>query len=351
MMPHRYVGSISVLVVLAATVALSSGLAAGQDPKAASTRSAAAGKEAPPRTPWGDPDLQGRWTNTTTTPLERPSDLAGKQVLTPEQRAERDAAAGRDYQPRAGDPGAYNQFWTEPGKSSAQTSLIVDPPDGKLPSLTPEAKKYADALEALRRPERPASWQELNPYDRCITRGLPGAMMPGFYNHNYQILQTPGYVAILVEMIHDVRIIPLDGRPHVGQGLRQWMGDSRGRWEGQTLVVETTRFTDKIREFTGNAQRLVNGERVGTYQASFGTPTLTLVERFTRVDANTMDYRLTVTDPATFTKPWTAATPMLRVTEPIFEYACHEGNYAVPNMLSAARATEQAESQKKSQPQ
>ena len=129
------------------------------------------------------------------------------------------------------------------------------------------------------------------------------------------------------------------------------MGNSRGHWEGQTLVVETTGFTDKIREFTGHAQRLLNGDRVGTYQGSFGTPTLTLVERFTRVDANTMDYRLTVTDPATFTKPWTAATPMLRVAEPIFEYACHEGNYAVPNMLSAARATEQAESQKKSQPQ
>ena len=345
MMRHRYTGSISVLVVLAASFAFNPTPSAGQDAKAA-TKSAGA-----PRTSWGAPDLSGRWTNTTTTPLERPSDLAGREVLTTEERAQRDAGVGRDYTPRAGDPGAYNSFWPEPGKASAQTSLIVDPPDGKMPALTADAKKYADALETLRRPERPASWDELNPYDRCLTRGLPGAMMPGFYNHNYQILQTPTHIAILVEMIHDIRIIPLDGSPHLGQGLRQWMGNSRGRWEGQTLVVETTGFTEKIREFTGNAQRLVNGERVGTYQASFGTPTLKLVERFTRVDANTIDYRFTVTDPATFTKPFTVATPMLKVTEPIFEYACHEGNYAVPNMLSAARAQERAESQKKSQPQ
>jgi hypothetical protein len=346
-----YLRPILVLAALAAIPVLGPEPAAGQVSQPAASKTRAVGRETAPRTSWGDPDLQGRWTNTTTTPLERPSDLAGKQELTPAERAQRDAAAGRDYTPRAGDPGAYNQFWTEPGKSSAQTSLIVDPADGKLPPLTPEAKKYADALEALRRPERPASWAELNPYDRCITRGLPGAMMPGFYNHNYLIVQTPTYVAILVEMIHDVRIIPLDGRPHLGPGLRQWMGNSRGHWEGQTLVVETTGFTDKIREFTGHAQRLLNGDRVGTYQGSFGTPTLTLVERFTRVDADTMDYRFTVTDPATFTRPWTAATPMLRVKEPIFEYACHEGNHAVPNVLSAARAQERAEALRTSRPQ
>jgi hypothetical protein len=166
-------------------------------------------------------------------------------------------------------------------------------------------------------------------------------MIPGFYNHNYQIAQTPGYVAVFIEMIHDVRIIPLDGRPHLGPGLPQWMGSSRGRWEGRTLVVETTGFTDRIREFTGNAQRLPNGDPVGVYQAAFGTPTLTLVERFTRIDANTIDYRFTVTDPATFTKPFTVAAPMVQIEGPIYEYACHEGNYAVPNMLRAARAQEQ----------
>jgi hypothetical protein len=150
-------------------------------------------------------------------------------------------------------------------------------------------------------------------------------------------------VAIFIEMIHEARIIPLDRRPHLGANIRQWTGNSRGRWEGQTLVVETTDFSDKIREFTGNAQRLPNGEPVATYQASLGTPTLTLVERFTRVDENTIDYRFTVTDPATFTKPWTALAPMVKIEGPIYEYACHEGNYALPNMLRTARAQEKTE--------
>ena len=353
-MRHRNLGPVSVLVALAATTALSSTPPGSQEPKSASTRSATVSRGTALHTPWGDPDLQGRWTNTTTTPFERPADLAGKQALTPQERAERDATAARgggDYTPRPGDTGAYNAFWMEPGKASAQTSLIVDPPDGKLPSLTPEARKYADAIEARRRVP-PASWEDLNPYDRCITRGLPGAMMPGFYNHNYQIVQAPGSVAIFVEMIHDIRIIPLDGRPHLGPGIRQWMGDSRGRWEGQTLIVETTNFNDKIDEVTGNAMRLPSGEPLaGRYHAVFATSGLKLVERFTRVDADTIDYRFTVTDPATFTKSWTAATPMLRVREPIFEYACHEGNYAVPHMLSGARAQERADGAKKSGPQ
>ena len=397
-MRHGYLRRISVLAALAATVALSPELSAGQAPTPGARKAAAVGRDtARPtpqpnqwhvahvgravsqgrchtrdtnallcqknelqrvsvtmaRTPWGYPDLQDRWTNTTTTPLERPGDLAGKQVLTPEERAARDAAraGGGERQPRAGDTGSYNQFWGEAGTASAQTSLIVDPADGKLPGLTPGAQKRADAIEARRRLP-PASWEDLNAYDRCITRGLPGAMMPGFYNHNYQIAQGPGYVAIFVEMIHDIRIIPIDGRPHLGPGIRQWMGDSRGRWDGQTLVVETTNFNDKINEVTGNAMRLPSGEPLGgRYHAVFGTSGLKLVERFTRVDADTVDYRFTVTDPATFTTTWTAATPMMRVKEPIFEYACHEGNYAVPHMLSGARAQEQGQAQKKSGPQ
>jgi hypothetical protein len=172
-------------------------------------------------------------------------------------------------------------------------------------------------------------------------------MMPGFYNHNYQILQAPGYVAILVEMIHDARIIPLDGRPHLGAGLKQWMGDSRGRWEGETLVVETRNFNDKIDEVTGNAMRLPDGEPLeGRYHGVFGTADTTLVERFTRVDANTIDYRFTVTAPKTFVRPWTAAAPMTKLDGRVFEYACHEGNYAIPNMLSGARAQERAAAQK-----
>ena len=343
-MRHGCPGTISRLAALAVIVALTPTLDAGQAAKKEAT-SAASGRQTTFRTPWGDPDLQGLWTNTTTTPLERPTDMAGKQALTDEERAQRDAVIARsgDRPARAGDTGAYNQFWGEAGKTSSQTSLIVDPADGRLPAPTAEAQKRADAIEARRRVP-PASWEDLNAYDRCITRGLPGAMIPGFYNHNYQILQAPGYVAILVEMIHDVRIIPVDGRPHLGPGLRQWMGNSRGRWEGQTLVVETMNFNDKIQEVTGNAMRLPSGEPIGgRYHAVFATSGLKLVERFTRVDADTIDYRFTVTDPATFTRPWTAVTPMMRINEPLFEYACHEGNYAVPNMLRGARAQEQGE--------
>ena len=291
-MRQKHLGLIGVLAALAATVTLSPEIAARQVPTRATTANVAGGKGAALRTPWGDPDLQGTWTNTTTTPLERPSELAGKPVLTAEERAALDAARVRDADGRVrrpGDTGAYNAFWGEAGKSSAQTSLIADPPDGRLPPLTPEAQKRADDLEAARRLP-PASWMDVNAYDRCITRGLPGAMMPGFYNHNYQILQTPAYVAILVEMIHDVRIIPLDGRPHLGPRLKQWMGDSHGRWEGETLVVETRNFNDKIDEVTGNAMRLPNGDPSGgRYHGVFGTADTTLVERFTRIDANTVD--------------------------------------------------------------
>ena len=322
----------AVLAALAATISFGPRLAADQSARPAPARAAGAGKSTASRTPWGDPDLQGLWTNTTTTPLQRPSGLAGKQVLTDEERAELDDRSARnaDRPPRPGDPGAYNDFWLDKGKASTQTSLIVDPSDGKLPSLTPEAQKRAEGLAASRRLP-PASWEDLNFLERCITRGMPGAMLPGFYNHNYQIVQTPGYVVILVEMIHDVRIIPLDARPHLDPHIRQWLGDSRGRWDGDTLVVETTNFNGKVTE-----QR--------PSHTVFGiSENLTLVERFTRVDRNTIDYRFTVTDPTTFTRPWTAATPMSRIAQPIYEYACHEGNYAAPNMLRGARAQEQAD--------
>ena len=349
-MRQRYLTSIGVLAAFVAVVALGQGVATGQAPARAGTPPVPASKGTTLRTPWGDPDLQGRWTNSTTTPLERPAELAGKLALTAEERAARDAAlAGAADRPlRPGDTGAYNAFWGEAGKSSAQTSLIIDPPDGRLPPLTAEAQRRADALEAVRRLP-PASWMDVNAYDRCITRGLPGAMMPGFYNHNYQIVQAPGHVAILVEMIHDIRIIPLDGRPHLGPGLKQWMGDSRGRWEGETLVIETTNFNDKIDEVTGNAMRLPSGEPIGgRYHGVFGTADTTLVERFTRVDANTIDYRFTVTAPRTFAKPWTAVAPMAKLDGQVLEYACHEGNYAVPNILSGARAQEHTAARTKS---
>jgi hypothetical protein len=319
---------------------------AGDQAQAPPAAAAAATPWTPRRTPWGDPDLQGLWTNTTTTPLERPDRFAGKETLTQEERIELDRRAARDAdrpQPPTtverptsvtfappGNVGAYNSWWLEKGVASNQTSLIVDPPDGKLPPLTLEAQHRNAKLAAVRgRP--PASWEDTNLMERCITRGMPGLMMPGFYNHNYHLLQAPGYVVILLEMFHDARIIPVDGRPHVGQDIRLWNGDSRGRWEGNTLVVETTNFNDRIHE---RRPTLV----------VFGTgKSLHLVERFTRVGPDLIDYRFTVTDPTTFTRPWTASTPMSRTEGPILEYACHEGNYAMTNILRGAREQEKRE--------
>ena len=287
------------------------------------------------RTPWGDPDLQGVWTNTTTTPLQRPDDLEGKQALTAEEYAARDRERAErislDRAPREGDTGVYNDFWLERGRLlNKQTSLLVDPPDGKLPALTPKEEqlqaKRSELSKLIRAGEvGRAGPEDLNLYERCITRGLPGSMMPGFYNHNYQILQTPGYVVVMVEMIHDARIIPLDGRPHVDGAIGQWLGSSRGRWEGDTLVVETTNLPD-----IGQRNSLVFGTREAAH----------VVERFTRVDADTLDYQVTVTDSTAFTRPWTASIPMTTLGGPIFEYGCHEGNYSIANILRGERVQE-----------
>ena len=278
------------------------------------------------QTPWGDPDLQGTWTNTSTTPLERPDDLAGQELLTDEERTARDEerALTADRPPPPGQTGSYNTFWFERGTLSTRTSLIVDPPDGKLPPLLSigEDRRAEQAEARGRDPDGP---EDRNLYERCISRGLPGAMMPGFYNHNYQILQTPGYVAIYVEMVHDARIIPLDGRPHVEPDIRQWLGDSRGRWEGETLVVETTNFKN------------VNGRGLTVFGSNEHTH---LVERFTRVDADTIDYQFTLNDSTEYASPWTAAIPMTTLEGVLFEYACHEGNYAIENILAGARTAE-----------
>ena len=321
-MRHRFV----VCWALAAVIAVAL-LAPASEAGQART---AADKGTAPRTPWGHPDLQGTWSNTTTTRLERPTDLAEKAVLTEQERTALDAQAvqRQDRRPPPGSTGGYNSFWLEGGKASHRTSLVIDPPDGRLP-FTPEARKRADVFNANINGEGTAnSWEDRNLYERCITRGLPGAMMPGFYNHNYQILQTPDYVVVLVEMIHDARIIPLNGRPHLPQGIRQWLGDSRGRWDGNTLVVETTNFTDRVKDTGLTVFGIGRNSR--------------LVERFTRVDAETIDYQITVNDPAAFTKPWTAAIPMTRITGPLFEYACHEGNYGLEDILKGARSRERA---------
>jgi hypothetical protein len=285
-----------------------------------------------PRTPWGAPDLEGIWTNSTTTPLERPADLKDKPVLTEDERRTRDKeVAARVSFDRGGagaGVGAYNEFWMERGALNYRTSLVIDPPDGRMPPLTPAGQARLTALNAAKRSSPADSPENLTAYDRCISRGLPGAMMPGFYNHNYQIIQTRDYIVINVEMVHDARIIPLDGRPHGSGVIRPWLGEPRGRWDGDTLVVETKNVNDKVFEPRGVALFGVGGD-------------LHLVERFRRTSTDTMDYEFTVNAPSVYTRPWTVAAPMIRIPGPIYEYACHEGNYSVPNILKGARAAEQ----------
>jgi hypothetical protein len=320
-----------VMGVLAAGIVVGT-LAATANAQTATSRSWRA-----PRTPWGDSDLQGMWTNATATPLERPKALEGKQVLTDGEVAERDRQVAlensTDNAPVAGNPGSHNEFWRERGRLGKRTSLLVDPPDGKLPPLTPEGQQAQSQLAAARKTSPADGPESRSLFERCITRGLPGAMMGNFYNHNYHILQTPGYVVISVEMIHDVRIIPLDGRPHLGQQIRQWLGDSRGRWEGKTLIVETTNF-NTISDRQNNSMLGI---------VMFGTSaTARVIERFTRLDADTIDYQVTVDDPATYTRPWTAAIPMTKLQGTLFEFACHEGNYGMAGILAGHRAEERA---------
>jgi predicted amidohydrolase YtcJ len=287
-----------------------------------------------PRTPDGHPDLQGIWTNSTLTPLERPADLAAKAFFTREEAAayEKQARARNDGDRRDSNPEAdlttgYNDFWWDRGTnvvSTMRTSLIVDPPDGRIPALTPEAQKKAAARADYRRLHPADGPEDRTLADRCIVRGNNGPpMLPAGYNNNYQIVQTADYVVILIEMIHDARIIPLGDRPHLPKNIQQWMGDSRGRWEGNTLVVETTNFTGRT-NFRGSDENL------------------RVVERFTRVDDTTLLYQFTVEDPESFVRPWSAEIPMKKAEGPIFEYACHEGNISMFNILSAARAEERA---------
>ena len=285
---------------------------------------------APPRTPWGDPDLQGVWSYATVTPLERAGGEAGKVVLDDEEVAKRDEEAVKGADRRDGGAEAdlaraYNAFWYDRGKSDGRTSLIVDPPDGRLPALTPEGQKRQAARTAYLRAHPADSWEDQPLRERCIIyHGVPP--LPSGYNNTYQIFQSPGFVAILDENIHDVRGIPLDGRPHVGRTIRQWNGNSRGHWEDNTLVVETTNYSSQT-----------------TFPFPVAGETLRSVERFTRVSADKIDYRFTIEDPTTYTKSWSVALPMANLPNyVIYEYACHEGNYAIAHVLKGARAQEKA---------
>jgi len=328
-MSHRFLASLGVL----AAVSLAPAPVAGQTPAAKSKKTAAAKTWTPPRTPWGQPDLQGIWDFATITPMERPKELEGKDVLTAEEASEFEQRTLVQRNPDRRDGGsqadvgrAYNQFWWDYGSKvigTKRTSLVVDPPDGRIPPLAPEARQRSEARAAVAR--LPAAGPEdRNLWERCILGGNAGPpMTPGAYNNNVQLFQAPGYVVILNEMINDARIVPLDGRPHLAPDIRQWRGDSRGRWEDNTLVVDTTNFTNQT-NFRGAGRNLH------------------VVERFTRAGADTLLYEFTIDDPMTWTRPWSAAFPMTKTPGPIYEYACHEGNYGMFNILTGARADDKA---------
>ena len=290
-----------------------------------------------PRTAWGVPDLRGVWDFRTITPLERPRGLATKETFATEQEAEEFRKAElsrRDKDRRASDGisaeqdvrNAYNQFWWDFGDQlieDGRTSLIVDPADGRVPPLTEPARRRYDAMRAARaRP--PHGPEDRGVAERCLLGFNAGPpYSPSAYNNNVHIFQTPGYAVLLIEMVNDARIVPLDGRERLPEHIRQWRGDARGRWEGDTLVVESTNFTDKT-SFRGSGRNL------------------RLVERFTRVAPDRIAYQYTIEDPESFVKPWTAVIPMKKTDEPMYEYACHEGNYSMFTMLEGARSAEKA---------
>jgi hypothetical protein len=319
----RYSYQVRAALATLACALLTASVLQGQSPKAT------AGTWTPPQTPDGQPNIQGMWNSEASfyAPLQRPAKLGEKTNFSDEElRAVLQESVNTKIESADSGLGAGPAHWYEPKKEKTNYAvnwLIKDPPDGRLPAMTPwatERLKHARARQF-------DSWEYFDPGDRCIDRGILGNMLPTFYNNGKQILQVPGYVIIVSEMIHDARIIPLDGRPHASPAIRSWQGDARGRWQGNTLTVETTNFraTTVMRNLGLNSEKL------------------RIVERFTPVGPNTINYEVTVEDPAVFTKPWTVAFPFERDNSyRIFEYACHEGNYAVPNSLSGARAEEKA---------
>jgi len=320
---------------LAGALALSAIVAAqGPAPASRSTSGVTASKPwTPPRTPWGDPDLQGLWPSTDMqgTPYERPPELAGRTELTDKEYADRLAAAQAQVR-----RGGWGERQANP---SRQASLVVEPADGKLPPLTPEGERRFQVARSTYYydfPDRVVhhpfdNFEDLGAYDRCITRGVLASMMPTAYNMGTEIFQIPGYVIIRNEMIHETRSVPLDGRPHVSSKIRQYMGDSRGHWDGNTLVIETTNFNAKV-------GLTMNGNGNLTSQD------FKLTERLTRTAETTLQYEATVDDPKTWVRPWKVSLPLTRHPEyQMFEYACHEGNYAMKNILSAERAADGAE--------
>jgi hypothetical protein len=351
-MIHRLRAPQLVLFVAVVSMLSLSAVAQTHSPAAKPAATAAQTKAASiPRMQDGHPDFTGIWTNVTITPLERPRDLAGKeyfteqevnayekQTVTQRNRDQRDRGTERDV------ANAYNDFWWDSGTKvvkTRRTSMIIDPPDGRIPALTPERQQQlaAFAAAAKRRCEQPGceplNGGQLGPADgpedrplqeRCLSFGNAAPMLPTAYNNNYQIVESPGFLSINVEMVHDVRRVAIDRSPHLPAHVRQWVGDSRGHWEGDTLVIDTTNFTPLTR-FRGSDENLH------------------LTERFTLTDPGTLLYRFTVDDPTAFTKPWTGEIPMLRAEGPLFEYACNEGNTGMNGILSSARTDEKKAAQ------
>jgi hypothetical protein len=305
--------------------------AAVEDPAAAAQDPAST----VPRTSWGDPDLQGVWDYRTITPLERRPELGDREFFTDEEIAELEGRAGRrmDKPPDESTPAnlVHAEYLTDPGRyveESRRTSLIVDPANGRIPALTPAAEQrqaQAQAAASTRTGGRADSYLDRTLMERCITRGVAGALLPGLYNNNIRITQAPGYVAIVHEMIHETRVVSLDGTAF--SDARGYYGESRGRWEGDTLVVETHNFNGKV-AFRGARENL------------------RLTERYTRVGPDTIDFRLTIEDDTQWTQPWTVAYTMRTAEGELYEYACHEGNYGLRNILENARDEEKAAAQK-----
>ena len=301
---------------------------------AASAKTSSQGKWTPPKTSWGDPDLQGQWPATANIPMQRPLNLGERAELTDAELAQRESQAkkqsaedGEEFAKGSAEvtinPPSY---WVEHGKPVRQASLVVDPSNGRIPPLTQEGEAAVKALRGglgpgSHFPDKVDSWEDFDIYSRCITRGMVNSMLPTLYNFGNEIIQAPGTVVIRNEMIHETRVIPLDGRPHVGKGIAMYMGDSRGHWQGNTLVVETTNLKDQP------------GAGGGLF-----TDAARLTERFTRISENELSYDLTVNDPKTWTRPWTLHMPYkLDPSYKIYEYACHEGNYMMLDALSGAR--------------
>jgi hypothetical protein len=338
-------GSMSAFSAAVFAVTLTSVPVSGQGPSTATNGPTSAAWTAP-RTPWGDPDLQGIYNSNDNVgvPVERPAKFGLRKLITDEEFAQRqrdgeraakdDKAERRTLGPE--ETGDGPEHWYERGKTSRRTSLVIDPPDGLIPLKPAMRKRFEEWASTTRFAKNAESWLDLDLWDRCITKGYPTVMIPMGYNNAYRIFQAPGYVAIVYEVIHDVRIIPLDGRPHLDQSVRQWWGDSRGHWEGDTLVVDITNFSDKT---------LGNQQPVGPYRG--GGKMQHIVERFKRTADDAVLYTVTLTDSDAFTAPWTMEIPLAKDDKyRIFEYACHEGNYSIANMLSGARATDEGAARK-----